>query len=318
MSWTQAQLDVCKQAFYILRQDIGIPTPETADSDNSIEWTKCKLAYESARQEVLSRHDWVFARVETNRTDISQWPGDIKNALIYCLASELAIPIAGRLVDLKAIKAIYDEKLQSAILHDLEDEDASITDTLHREVLAFLRSTYNSDIPPRSVRCLTGKIDDLKDMARKEVLGSYDWSFAQADAFYVSAGDPIPDPCYPYHATLPFDAIKLSSVYDFTGRIGEWKLRGCDIHAREPIGRIVYISDVQDLGRWSPKAYRAFILRIVADVVKAIASNPKNQQYQEALYRDALEDAKAADASSANTPSEAWGELDGAPLTFRK
>ena len=313
MSWTREQLDVCQEAFFILRQDIGLPTPEEADTDNSLEWTKCKIAYETARQEVLSRHDWVFARTEENKTDISKWPGDVRNALAYCLARELAIPIAGRLADLQAIKALYDEKLQSSILHDLEEEDAEVSDPLHREVLAFLRSTYNSDVPPRSVRALTGKIDSLKDMSRKEVIGAYDWSFAQTDGYCDPSPNALPDPLYPFHATLPFDCIKLSTVYGHDGRVGQWKLRGRVVHALNQIGRIVYLRDIADFKEWDPKVYRVFILRLAADVAKAVATNPKNQQYQEALYRDALEDAKASDAGSANTPDEAWGDL-GDPL----
>lgn len=313
MSWNQAQLDVCQEAFFILRQDIGLPTPAEADTDTSLEWTKCKIAYETARQEVLSRHDWVFARTEANRTDISKWPGDVRNALAYCLARELAIPIAGRLADLQAIKSLYDEKLQSSILHDLEDEDAAVTDSLHREVLAFLRSTYNSDVPPRSVRALTGKIDSLKEMSRKEVISAYDWSFAQTDAYCDPSPNILPDPLYQFHATLPFDCIKLSTVYEQDGHVGQWKLRGREVHALKPIGRIVYLRDITDFSEWDPKVYRVFILRLAADVAKAVATNPKNQQYQEALYRDALEDAKASDAGSANTPDEAWGDL-GDPL----
>lgn len=310
MSWTQAQLDVCQEAFYILRQDIGLPDPGSADTDNSLEWTKCKLAYETARQEVLAAHDWVFARSQASQTDVTAWPGDVRNCLVYCLARELAIPIAGRIEDMKNVDALYRDKLQRAIIHDLEAEDAAVTDKLHREVLAFLRSIYSADVPPRSVLALTKKIDDMKDMSRKEVLGAYDWSFATESGMCDPSPNRIPDPRYPFHATLPFDCIRVTAVYRHDGAVNQWKVRGKSIHSHEPIHRVVYIRDVEDFEEWDPKPYRVFVLRLAADVAKAVASNPKNEQYQEALYRDALEDAKAADAGSANTPDEVWGDMD--------
>lgn len=174
MSWTQAQLDVCQEAFFILRQDIGLPTPGTADSDTSLEWTKCKLAYESARQEVLGAHDWVFARVAASRTNISAWPGDVRNCLVYCLARELAIPIAGRIADMQNIDALYRDKLRKAQIRDLEDETAG--DETAREVLASIRAYYAEDSRlPQSIAKLAEKIHAVEDSSLDEILSAHGW-----------------------------------------------------------------------------------------------------------------------------------------------
>ena len=174
MSWTQAQLDVCQEAFFILRQDIGLPTPATSDSDTSLEWTKCKLAYESARQEVLGAHDWVFARIEASRTNISAWPGDVRNCLVYCLARELAIPIAGRIADMQNIDALYRDKLRKAQIRDLEDETAG--DETATEVLSAIRAYYAEDSRlPQSISKLAEKIHAVEDSALEEILAAHGW-----------------------------------------------------------------------------------------------------------------------------------------------
>ena len=174
MSWNQAQLDVCQEAFFILRQDIGLPTPAEADTDTSLEWTKCKLAYESARQEVLGAHDWVFARVAAARENISMWPGDVRNCLVYCLARELAIPIAGRIADMQNIDALYRDKLRKAQVRDLEAEVSS--DETAREVLASIRAYFADDSRlPQSIAKFMEKIGTIEDSSLDEILSAHGW-----------------------------------------------------------------------------------------------------------------------------------------------
>ena len=174
MSWNQAQLDVCQEAFFILRQDISLPTPAEADTDTSLEWTKCKIAYESARQEVLGAHDWVFARVAAARENISMWPGDVRNCLVYCLARELAIPIAGRIADMQNIDALYRDKLRKAQIRDLEAE--TFSDETAREVLSSIRAYYADDSRlPQSIAKFVEKIQAVEDSSLDEILSAHGW-----------------------------------------------------------------------------------------------------------------------------------------------
>lgn len=508
MAWTQSEIDICEEALALLRQDVDLPTPETADEDNTLEWKKCRNAYPNAREEVLSAHDWVFARDPAARTDLKKWPSDVKNCLIYVLARRLAVPIAGRLGDLQTYDALYQDALIRARFADLtreyeddpdpilaeliqnfigdpakmintytiystrssavklesdrevmkvlgiktlddlaaaastalsvsklsaacgldanfkqlklqeyqskiqewrrlklnealasnEDpvlaeilanfrsddaalsnafdvytkrsemvkavavqeiniahewttpfdgtdkthiaypaylalcaaklvvscgltgdaaklyearyqvnlhasrvkdlEDAPVEDPIAKDVLALIRGNFSEDaVLPRSIKKLTDKIDALKDMARKDVLSSHDWNFARAEADF----DPVEV------TLLPVDCLIVSAVYGLNGRLAQWKVVGKEIRSTKPICRVSYIRDIEDFSEWTPKAYRAFILRLVADVTKAIAANPKDRQYQETMARDALEDAKACDARDANTPDDAWG-----------
>ena len=655
MSWNDANLKVCQEAFYILRQDIPVPTAAEAESDTSLEWQKCKLAYETAREEVLAAHDWVFARTPANRENIAEWPGDVRSALVYCLARELAIPIAGRHADMQSADALYRDKLQKARIRDLEDETVSdplasevlsairgyyaddsklprsiatfvarlnavkaaaldeaksahawtgvtqatdyaglpplvkaayvalvecrialalglppdalklfeeryqlklvaakkadldallatnadpvlaelldnfraddaaltnvyavyaqrvaavkataaaeiadahawatpfaatatthraypafvalcvsrlaiacgcgadcaqlaeqkyvrrlqsariaeletsaapsdlvtrevlasirapfsvedarlprtmqtfldrvsdvkeasfneilaeqkwrwadvgwddqtsldakiaamdglsraafvalvtqklaipcglpaetlqfferqyqqklrsarvadleqgiddVTDPVDKEVLSLIRGGFASDADlPHGIDSLLSKIGALKTMARQEVLSAHDWSFAEADVVCDGPPTRVPDPLYPFHVAIPFDCIKVASVYHRDGTLAQWKVRGREIHAAKPVARVVYVRDVTDFDEWQPLCYRAYILRLAADTAKAVAAPPKERQYQEQLYRDALETARAADASAQNAPDDAWGDV---------
>ena len=174
MSWSQIQIDVCQEALYLLRQDLELPTPATADTDTSLEWSKCRLAYEAARQEVLGAHDWVFARESGAGANLTKWPGNIKGVLVYCLARELAIPIAGRIADMQNLDALYRDKLRKAIIKDLEEE--TISDETAREVFAGIRAYYGEDTRlPISIAKLVEKVAAVEDSALAEILSAHVW-----------------------------------------------------------------------------------------------------------------------------------------------
>ncbi len=174
MSWTQKELDTCQEAFYLLRQDVDVPTPETADADATLEWRKCAKAFVRAREEILCAHDWTFARAAGQRADLSRWPEGVRNALVYCLARELAIPLAGRVADMQNFDALYRDKLRQAIVRDLEDETAG--DATAQEVLAAIRAYYADDSRlPMSIAKLAEKVAAVEDSALDEILAAHAW-----------------------------------------------------------------------------------------------------------------------------------------------
>lgn len=174
MSWTQTELDTCQEAFYLLRQDVDVPTPATADTDTTLEWKKCQKAFFAARSEVLGVHDWVFARTSAWRTDLTHWPDNIKNVLVYCLARELAIPLTGRIADMQNIDALYREKLRRAIVRDLEDE--TVENETAREVFSAIRAYYGDDSRlPISIAKLVEKVAAVEDSSLEEILSAHAW-----------------------------------------------------------------------------------------------------------------------------------------------
>ena len=614
MSWTQAQLDVCQEAFYLLRQDMDVPTVAAADTDASPEWKKCKHAWTVAIADILGAHGWRFTAGLSDASDVSQWPAGARGALVYCLARELAIPIAGRMADMEAMDRLYRDKLMKARIKDLSDgiddmcdnavvpfvfattgenqmtgtqrtktlfkfalgasmvakvggtvsavtvrthrestdsnpyqlvlfalsgsthtflagskntvtpstpgslvtwqfddvevptgavlvcrlllgyigsqseladvfgtnpdaavateanPDASISftfpvqlsptisntefsadasdfaywdttadnrhpgitaaarlysyearatslqataqkvmrrvfpfiaagdgshipysveafansvnatsldaenevrrtigtnaldalsmsaaealatakvapvvgldtnfaqlrlqeyqakikewrkvrfddavagtsDPVRREALSILRSALSSsDAVPRNVTEMLDSLDAMETQARREVLTSHDWSFAETEYVCDTAWTDSPDPVFRHRVALPKSCLMVSACYGEDGKVVQWKQRGREIHAKERVVRIVYIKDVTDLSAWHPKAQRAFALRLAADLAKRADTNANARAMQESLYRDALEEARACDARSANTPDEAYGD----------
>ena len=186
-------LRIARLAMYQLRQDVGIPdTVEAADADTSVAWTKCKNCFDVAFAEVLDAHDWQWKRNADASAHIytqpDNWPNDAKNTLVYCLASELAVPIAGRVEDMKNCRAIYNMKLREARVAALQAELEAVSDTLHKPVLRLLLPNFtaqDADLP-RSIKTYTDRIDAEKDAARAEVWNAHDWTRAYTTA--TSAG----------------------------------------------------------------------------------------------------------------------------------
>lgn len=172
MSWTQAELDTCQEAFYLLRQDVDVPDAATADIDDTLEWKKCRKAYTHAKAEILAAHDWTWAR--GGAPELVKWPGDVRNALAYCTARELAIPLAGRIADMQNIDALYREKLRRAIISDLESE--VVSNPTANEVFAALRAYFADDSRlPVSISKLVEKVAAVEDSSLAEILSAHAW-----------------------------------------------------------------------------------------------------------------------------------------------
>ena len=261
--------------------------------------------------EIERIHDWqwidsTWTAQTPLTTKIAAMDGLTKAAHIALCAKYLAAACGMAPEMVNVYEQHYRARLKAARTADLES--TSVTDPVDAEVLALVRGAFASEAAlPRSMKSLTDKIDRLKEIARKEVLSSHDWSFAEAEMLCEGAWQDG-DKAFPFVATLPKGCLVVSAVYGTDGKVAQWKVRGREVRAAQQITRIVYVKDLEDYAAWHPKAYRAFILRLAADTAKAVAEKPSERQLQEQLYRDALEDAKACDAKGVNTPDEAWGE----------
>lgn len=176
MQITQAMLDVCEEALYHLRQDVSLPSLADAPTDTSMEWVKCRKAFGYAAVEVLSAHDWRFARgVQSVQDKVDGWPENIRKVLVYCLARELAVQVAGRTEDLKNWHQLYNRFLFDAKLKDLEEDKSS--DQVAKEVVATLRGYFSEESKdiPRSMVSIYERVDAVKESAFREVLASHEW-----------------------------------------------------------------------------------------------------------------------------------------------
>ena len=310
MQITQTMLDVCEEALYHLRQDVSLPALEDASSDTGLEWVKCRKAFDYAATEILSAHDWRFARGSESVQDcIDDWPKNVRKVLVYCLARELAVQIAGRTEDLKNLHQLYNRFLAEARVKDLE-EDVS-DDSFVREVMALVRPHYTaqSEDLPRSMAQFHERIAVARDLARTEVLSAHPWGFAtdedrtgSGESFDEAEGE------YRHAAGIPEDVLTLVEVLGRRGEPCRWIRIGDVIRATEPVAAIRYVRNEADLSKWDPKVYRILVLKVASDVSKTVGGNAEEHSTLERLYRTALEEAKCRDARESRPSAEsAWG-----------
>ena len=312
MNLTEANIAACQNALYLLRQDADLPSVENAASNTTVEWKKCQRAFEIAVREVWTAHDWNETLGLEGETlaaasgDCSEWTPEMTNALSYCIARELAVPLAGRVQDLKNWDSLYREKLALARAFAVEAARSADGDRLHQEILGLLVPEFLAEAGlPRSVKSITDRIETLKESARLRVLSDHAWNFARERFFAVSCRSPHGSGRYPFAAELPGDCAHLEAVFADGGEINEWKVFGRVIFAMMPIRGIAYVRDMKRLDKWHPLVYRVFVIRLAADVATTVA--PDKTALLEQRYAQELAEAKCRDARESNTPTDAWG-----------
>lgn len=313
MTATEKNIAVCQHALYLLRQDVGLPSVEEAETDESLEWAKCRIAFDAAADELWNEHDWNAAlrlgaddlASAPGRTDL--WTEPMRQALAYGVARELAIPLAGRVEDLKNWDALFRERLAKARVVALETERSALTDPMETEVVANLvpRFTEKADALPRSVKSILDRAAVLADAARSAVLTAQAWNFARAEE--EIPGCPVPHGlgAYRFASELPPSCARLLAVYARGGRIDQWKLFGRTIVATEPILAASFVRDSRRPEKWPPLVRQCYVLRLSADVART--EMPTLADGLEQKYQAALAEAKVRDARESHTPDEQSG-----------
>lgn len=266
-----------------------------------------RLAWKLMGRTIVTGKPNAHALVIKDIDDTATWPAETRNAFVYLLARELAIPIAGRDGDLKNWHQLYHGKLLSARVADLNS--SGVGDPVEKDVIALICDEFTAESPklPRSLRVYTERIREMRDPARLQILTAHRWNFAKA-RMPIDPGtscDYVPG--YPFTAPVPAGAIHVDCVRTQGGRAVEWRVEGRYVAAREPFSAIEYTRDVRDLSRWHPVLYRAFLFRLAADVARVVGSDPNDVKIMEEKSIAAISEAKLMDAREGNTPSDAWG-----------
>lgn len=307
MTINASNIAVCQEALYLLRQDVGLPTVANAAADDSLEWRKSQLAFGTAIAEVWAAHDWTVTAADATDADTTGWTQAMRSALAYTIARELAIPLAGRVEDLKLWSSLQAQKLAQARVEELEKERKTVTDALKRDLLALLVPRFDPSDGhlPKSLKAITDRADALADGVRHIVLSVHPWNFAKAEDPTPSCH--VPHGCDPYAfaSEVPAGCARLLAVYTHGGRLDDWKLFGSYIAAREPVVKAVYIRDDKRPDKWPAAIRRLYLYRLAADTAQTEV--PNLVELLEQKYASALRDAKAEDARESSTPKDAWG-----------
>lgn len=312
---TLETLKIVRLALFQLRQDVGVPeSVEDAATDQSVTWVKCRECFDIAFGEVFSAHNWTWKRNATEGDAVESkpdnWGEDAKNALIYCVARELAVPIAGRTEDMKNLHSLYQEKLRVARIHDLEFEIASIKDPDVKEVLSQVCPTVMSTDSslPMDLLTILRRIESVSASAKAEILAAHNWSFARDIIPVTSVFCDDRDPIYHYFVSLPAKCSRVLECYDRNGNGADWKIVGTEVRSIEPITAICYIRDDERTDKWNPLVRTAYISLIASDIALTVARSSAEAQRQRELYERNLQSAKLADSRSTGSRKEVYGE----------
>ena len=308
-------LSIVRRALYQLRQDVGVPdTVEDADADTSAAWAKVRDLFDVSFYEVLSAHNWTwkrgdYAASQNIDTKPDNWPADAKNALVYCLAAELAVPVAGRVEDMKNCRAIYSQKLHDARVYDLDRELAAVSDADTREVLSLVCPTITTGggALPMDLLAVTRRIDANKDRARDEVLAAHNWSFARMEWPVMSCGCDPGDGLYRFTTPAPPRCARLLECYGHGGERADWKLVGQTIRSVEPIESVIYLRNEERIEKWPPLVRSAYISLIASDIAATVAGSSAEANRLRQIYERNLDSAKLADSRSTGSRAEPRG-----------
>ena len=308
MQITQTMLDVCEEALYLLRQDVSLPALEDAPTDAGMEWVKCRKAFDYAATEVLSAHDWRFARNgAAAQDDVGLWPQNVRKVLVYCLARELSVQVAGRTEDLKNYHQLYARFMAEARAKDLAEDVSS--DEFTRQVMALVRPHYapSSEDMPRSMVQFHERIAVARDLARTEILSAYPWGFVTDEDLTGSGRRPDAGE-YCHVVPVPGDVLTLVGVFGRGGTPCRWIRVAGEIRSSDPVAAVRYVRDERDFSKWDPKVYRLLVLKVASDVAKTVGGNAEEHGTLERISLESLEEAKARDArESRPTAESAWG-----------
>lgn len=130
--------------------------------------------------------------------DLHNWPANdplAYAAFVVFLARELCIPVSGRDEDLKALDALFNQRLQRARLHALKTEVAAEDDPLNQEVLARILAEFTDDqkMLAFKVEAYTARIENVKATVLAAINNAHVW---RTDV----SGNPSP---YLENETLP-------------------------------------------------------------------------------------------------------------------
>lgn len=311
---TPETLRIARLAMFQLRQDIGVPaTVADAAADTSLQWEKCKGCFDVAFAEVLDAHNWTWKRNADASDHIDtmpdSWPEDAKNALVYCLAAELAVPVAGRVEDMKNCRAIYEQKIHDARVHNLDAELAAVTDADTKEVLSLVCPTITTGgaALPMNLLAVTRRIDANRDRARAEVLAAHNWSFARMEWPVASCGCDPDDGLYRFTTPVPPKCARLLECYGHGGRRADWKLVGQMVRSVEPVESVIYLRNEERTEKWPPLVRSAYISLMAADVAAQVAGSSAEANRLRQIYERNLDSAKLADSRSTGSQREVRG-----------
>lgn len=143
------------------------------------------------------------------------------------------------------------------------------------------------------------------ETSRKEVLSTYGWSFVREE---VKVSAPSGEDAGRFVYPIPGDAMTILACYGESGHKVEYTTRSNGrIYSAEPLSRIVYIVDEEDLGFWPSNARKAFAYCLAKNVCMEITGRLQDLQFVTKQFEEIEQKARTEDARQSGTGCSVYG-----------
>ena len=177
---------------------------------------------------------------------------------------------------------------------------------LCQEAMGILRQEQTLDeITPTAPSKVERVCYRFYETSRKEVLSTYGWSFVREE---IKTPASIGEDAGRYVYAIPADAMTILACYGESGHKVEYTTRSNGrIYSADPLSRIVYIVDEENLDFWPSNARKAFAYCLAKNVCMEITGRLQDLQFVTQQFRDAEQRARTEDARQSGTGTSAYG-----------
>lgn len=189
----------------------------------------------------------------------------------------------------------------SKVLHD------SALGVCQRAMAILRQENRLTSIAPDAPTKVERACYDAYEASRLEVLSSYGWSFVKADK--LVSGIAFQEEDGRFSIAYPGDALKILQCYDEDGHKIPYTLRGNEkIYSLQPIYRITYIFDEEDVDLWPPLVQDALVKTLAKNLCIEVTGRANDLQMLEVQCRAAVQNARTDDARRSSTGNEVYGK----------
>ena len=219
-------------------------------------------------------------------TDTTKFSASFTNALIYNLASKLAIAFTGNIGISTQNYDLYQKTVTEARIADAQ-EAVPVSDTVNL-ALALIGAGSIASFDDQLIRI----VEKLYVPTLKETLAAHTWNFATSRAVLVEA-TPVPEFGFDHKFTLPTDCLTIVELYDSDS---EWKIEGGFLLTDDETASVIYIANITDTTKFSATFNTALMYHLASKFAVPMAKDKGLQKQNYELYINTCAGARSIDS----------------------
>lgn len=219
-------------------------------------------------------------------TDTTKFSASFTNALLYNMASKLAIAFTGNVGIATQNYELYQKTVAEARLADAQ-EAVPVSDTVNL-ALALIGASSLASMDDQLIRI----VERLYIPTLKETLAAHEWNFAVSRAT-LTEYIPVPSFGYAHRYILPSDCLRVVELYDSDS---EWKVEGPYLNTDDTTAKIIYISYVSDTTKFSAIFISALMYHLASKYAVPVAKDKGLQKNNYELFINTIAEARGIDS----------------------